>query len=407
LPHLGSARPFAFALAIDAFGSGLFLPFSLLYFNQVGGLSLTQAGLGLSIAMLMAVPAPLLAGVLIDRSSPKRIMLLTNTARVAGFLGFLFVHDLWALIAVALLVAVSDRLFWVAHPALVAELAGSGGRDRWFGLTTALRCAGLGAGGLLAGLVVSDLGTFGYQTLAIANAFSYALAALLISRLHIPSHGETSVAASVSRPGGLEAVLADQAFCGVVAINLMFGVARTVILVGLPVFTVQVLEAPAWLAGALYATYTAMIAFGQTSMVRQLEGHRRTRALMLAAVLWAMSFLLLAVASSLPTVVLAGFLFGVTGLYTVAVMLHAGVIDALVVEAAPDRLRARYVGVYHLSWAVANALAPGLFAFLLAWQPILPWVALTLLLLLAAVGVWVLEVRLAQAAVRPTAMMSG
>jgi MFS family permease len=407
LPHLGSARPFAFALAIDAFGSGLFLPFSLLYFHQVGGLSLTQAGLGLSIAMLMAVPAPLLAGVLIDRSSPKRIMLLTNTARVAGFLGFLFVHDLWALIAVALLVAVSDRLFWVAHPALVAELAGSGGRDRWFGLTTALRCAGLGAGGLLAGLVVSDLGTFGYQTLAIANAFSYALAALLISRLHIPSHGETSVAASVSRPGGLEAVLADRAFCGVVAINLMFGVARTVILVGLPVFTVQVLEAPAWLAGALYATYTAMIAFGKTSVVRRLEGHRRTRALMLAAVLWAMSFLLLAVASSLPTVVLAGFLFGVTGLYTVAVMLHAGVIDALVVEAAPDRLRARYVGVYHLSWAVANALAPGLFAFLLAWQPILPWVALTLLLLLAAVGVWVLEVRLAQAAVRPTAMMNG
>jgi len=202
LPHLGSARPFAFALAIDAFGSGLFLPFSLLYFHQVGGLSLTQAGLGLSIAMLMAVPAPLLAGVLIDRSSPKRIMLLTNAARVVGFLGFLFVHDLRALIAVALLVAVSDRLFWVAHPALVAELASSGGRDRWFGLTTALRCAGLGAGGLLAGLVVSDLGTLGYQSLAIANAFSYALAALLISRLHIPSHGEALVAASVSRPGG-------------------------------------------------------------------------------------------------------------------------------------------------------------------------------------------------------------
>ena len=62
LPHVGSARPFAFSLAVDAFGSGLFLPFSLLYFHHVGGLSLTQAGLGLSIAMLIAVPAPLLAG---------------------------------------------------------------------------------------------------------------------------------------------------------------------------------------------------------------------------------------------------------------------------------------------------------------------------------------------------------
>jgi MFS family permease len=407
LPPLGSARPFALALAIDAFGSGLFLPFSLLYFHHVGGLSLTQAGLGLSIAMLMAVPAPLLAGVLIDRSSPKRIMLLTNAARVAGFVGFLFVHDLRALVAVALLVAVSDRLFWVAHPALVAEFAGSGGRDRWFGLTTALRCAGLGAGGLLAGLVVSDLGTLGYQMLAIANAISYGGAALLVSRLQVPGQGQIPVAASLSSRGGLRAVLADRPFCGVVAINLLFGIARTVILVGLPFFTVQILEAPAWLAGALYATYTAMIALGQTSMVRRLEGHRRTRALMFAAVLWAISFLLVASASLLPSVLLVSFLFVVTGLYTAAVMLHAGVIDALVVEAAPDRVRARYVGVYHLSWAVANAVAPGLFAILLSWQPTLPWVALALLLLLAAVGVWALEARLVQAAVRPAASMSG
>ncbi len=177
------------------------------------------------------------------------------------------------------------------------------------------------------------------------------------------------------------------------------------ILVGLPVFTVQVLNAPAWLAGALYATYTVIIALGQTSVVRRLEGHRRTRALMFAAALWAMSFLLLASASLLPPILLAGFLFVVTGLYTAAVVLHAGVIDALVVEAAPDRLRARYVGVYHLSWAVANAMAPGLFSILLSWQPAVPWIALALLLLLAAVGVWMLEARLVEAAVRPTARM--
>jgi MFS family permease len=247
----------------------------------------------------------------------------------------------------------------------------------------------------------------GYQLLAIANAISYAVAALLVGRLRVPSQGQTPVAASLSSQGGLRAVLADRPFCGVVAINLLFGIARTVILVGLPVFTVQILEAPAWLAGALYATYTAMIALGQTSMVRRLEGHRRTRALMFAAVLWAISFLLVASASLLPPVLLASFLFVVTGLYTVAVMLHAGVIDALVVEAAPDRLRARYVGIYHLSWAVANAVAPGLFAILLSWQPTLPWVALSLLLLLAAVGVWALEARLVQAAVRPAATVGG
>jgi MFS family permease len=405
LPQMGAARPFALALAIDGLGSGLFLPFSLLYFRFAGGLSLSQAGLGLSVAMLVAVPAPLVAGVLVDRAGPKRVTLVSNAVRAAGFLGYLLVHDLRALIAVALLVAISDRLAWVAHPALVAEIAGPGKRDRWFGLSTALRCAGLGIGGLLAGLAVSDLGTTGYHALAVANAISFAVAAMLISRVQVP--GRAAVEAASTQLGGLKVALADRPFCGVVASNLVFGIARTAILVGLPVYTVQVLKTPAWLAGALYAAYTTTIALGQTSMVRRLERHRRTRALMMAAVLWAVSFLLLAGAPLVPRTLVAGFLFAITGVYTAAVMAHAAVIDALVVEAAPVALRARYVGVYHLSWAVANAAAPGLFTTLFAWQPSSPWVALTLLLLVAATGVWTLEPRLGRSAVRRLAAAMG
>jgi MFS family permease len=86
--------------------------------------------------------------------------------------------------------------------------------------------------------------------------------------------------------------------------------------------------------------------------------------------------------------------------YTVAVMLHAGAIDALVVEAAPDGLRGRYVATFHLSWALANALAPALFTTLLAWQPRLPWLAQAALLLVALAGVRRVEPRLATAAVR-------
>jgi MFS family permease len=119
-------------MIIDAVGSGLFLPFSLLYFHYAGGLSLTEAGLGLTVSMLIAVPTPLAAGVLVDRVGPKTVAVATNAARVAGFLGYLLVHDLTTLIAAALLISVSDRLFWVAQPALSAsspprgvEIAGS------------------------------------------------------------------------------------------------------------------------------------------------------------------------------------------------------------------------------------------------------------------------------------------
>lgn len=400
LPRIGTARPFALAMIIDAVGSGLFLPFSLLYFHQAGGLSLTEAGLGLTIAMLIAIPAPLAAGALVDRVGPKTVAVATNATRVVGFLGYLFVHDLATLIAVALLVSVSDRLFWVAQPTLIGEFAASGSRDRWFGLTVALRAAGLGLGGLLAGLAVSSLGIVGYHALTVGNAVSFALATLLIASLRTPKR--TVIAASFVEEGrkGFRAVLADRPYCWIVASNLVFGIARTMILVGFPVYAIQVLGAPAWLTGVLYAVYTALLAVAQTSLVRRLEHHRRTRALMLSALLWVGSFVFLAAAPLLPREAIVAYLSGVTVLYTVAVMVHAGVIDALVVEAAPDTLRGRYVAVFNLSWAVANALAPGLFTIMLAWYTGLPWIVLAALLLLALVGVRHAEPRLARQAVR-------
>jgi MFS family permease len=200
---MGTARPFALAMIIDAVGSGLFLPFSLLYFHQAGGLSLTEAGLGLTIAMLMAVPAPLAAGALVDRVGPRTVAVATNAARAVGFLGYLLVHDLATLIAVALLVSVSDRLFWVAQPTLIGEFAASGSRDRWFGLTVALRAAGLGIGGLLAGLAVSSMGIVGYHALTVANAVSFALAALLIANLRTPKRAVIAASFAEEGPRGL------------------------------------------------------------------------------------------------------------------------------------------------------------------------------------------------------------
>jgi MFS family permease len=397
---MGTARPFALAMIIDAVGSGLFLPFSLLYFHYAGGLSLTEAGLGLTIAMLIAVPAPLAAGVLVDRVGPKTVAVATNATRTVGFLGYLFVQDLAALIAVALLVSVSDRLFWVAQPTLIGEFAARGSRDRWFGLTVALRAAGLGVGGLLAGLAVSSLGIVGYHALTVANAVSFALAALLVARLPTPKRAATASPLADESPKGFRVVLADRPYCWIVASNSVFGIARTMILVGFPVYAIQVLGAPAWLTGVLYAVYTALLAVAQTSLVRRLERHRRTRALMLTALLWAGSFGFLTVAPLLPRGAIVAYLSAVTVLYTVAVMVHAGVIDALVIEAAPDTLRGRYVAAFNLSWAAANALAPGLFTIMLAWYTGLPWIVLTALLLLALVAVGHAEPRLASQAVR-------
>jgi sugar phosphate permease len=48
----------------------------------------------------------------------------------------------------------------------------------------------------------------------------------------------------------------------------------------------------------------------------------------------------------------------------------------LVVAAAPEHLRGRYMAVYQLSWALGQAAAPGLFGWLFTAGHALPWLTL-------------------------------
>lgn len=180
LPHLRGAGSFVVATFIDTLGTGLFLPFSLLYFNQVVGLPLSTAGLALSLAMIITVPMVPVAGMLIDRFGAKRVVLLAQLLQGAGVFGYLIVNSAAMLMGMALLVASGQGLFWSAHFSLVAQIAAQGERDRWYGLAAATRNAGLGLGGLLAGVLVGANAVLGYHLVVVANGLSFFLAAGLL-----------------------------------------------------------------------------------------------------------------------------------------------------------------------------------------------------------------------------------
>src|SRR5581483_7056006 len=149
LPHLGGARNFVVATFIDFLGTGLFLPFSLLYFTRAVGLPLPTVGLALSIATIITIPMVPVTGMLVDHFGAKRVVLTSQILQGAGFLGYLVVHNAAMIVGMALLVAVGQSLFWSAYFTLVAQIAAQNERDRWYGLAAATRNIGLGVGGLL------------------------------------------------------------------------------------------------------------------------------------------------------------------------------------------------------------------------------------------------------------------
>src|SRR5690349_12515564 len=133
LPRIRGSEGFLIAIFIDALGSGLFLPFSLLYFHEAAGLPLVMVGFALSLATIFTLPIAPLTGWLADRFGARYVVISSQLLQGAGFLGYLVVNNAPTLIVFALLTGIGQRMFWSAYFTLVADIAEPSERDRWYG----------------------------------------------------------------------------------------------------------------------------------------------------------------------------------------------------------------------------------------------------------------------------------
>ncbi|MBV9231022.1 MAG: MFS transporter, partial [Chloroflexi bacterium] len=251
LPHIQGAGSFITALFIDALGSGLFWPFSLLYFHVIANLPLSVIGLVLAIATLISLPMTPVTGILVDRVGTQRIIVASQLLEVVGFLGYLFVRTVPVLLITALLVAIGIRMFWVAFPTLIAEISPEGERDRWYGFISAAQNAGLGMGGLLAGVLIALGGNLGYQVLVAVNALSFLVSAALLSRLRgIDRRGTQQ--RQITETVGYRAILQDRPFLGIVVCNTAFILCISTATSALPVYLIEALHMPAWIVGIAF-----------------------------------------------------------------------------------------------------------------------------------------------------------
>lgn len=393
----GRNLPFFAALTVDALGTGMFVPLSLLYFARVPKIDLATAGVLLSVAAAASLPVPALTGHLVDRYGPKPVVVGAHLLQAAGFACYLAVSGPVTLLLAAVAVMCGQRVFWSSVFSLVAELAGQhdDGRapERWFALVGMAQTAGLGVGGLVSGPLL-NVGTEAVFRLAVlGNAASSLVAGLLVLLVRVA--GEHRAGQS---DGGYRVLLADRPYLGLIATNTIFALCGMFLSLAMPVYVADALSAPVWIVGPLVAGNTILLALGQTTAVRLVRGLARTRVLVISAMLWAVWGVASALALAVPAGVLVPYLAVSTLCFTAAVMLHAPVSTALASEAAPAGQHGRYLAVYQYSFAVATVVAPGFFSVLFTAGRPLPFVALSVLALLGAAAVLVLERRLPRSA---------
>jgi MFS family permease len=104
-------------VGLSALGSGLTLPFLLVYLNQVRGLELEFAGLAVSMVALAGLVGNPLGGWLADRLGPRNVVAAGVVVAAAGAFAMAGVRAPWqAFAASALRSSPSCRSCWRCRP---------------------------------------------------------------------------------------------------------------------------------------------------------------------------------------------------------------------------------------------------------------------------------------------------
>ncbi len=370
-PSVGRHRRFVTAIGIDAVGSGVFMPITVLYFLVATDLTLVQVGAAISLASLVSLPTGPLIGSVVDRIGAKQVLLAGNLLQGAGFVAYLVSDSFVAVTAWTVVVTVGRTAFWGSYGNIVAAISVPGEREKWFGFLGALRNVGFALGGLVSGLAITIGTPTAYAAVVVANAASYAVAFLLL--LAVPAIERVE---HRPQPGSWGTVLRDGPYRVLWCVQLTYSTSMMMLNFAIPVYATTVLGLPGWVTGAVFTINTIMIGLGQGLVVRAMTGAVRWRILVVANLFFAASYLVFLGASALGVAVAVAVVLAGSVVYTLGELTGGPVTAALAAEAAPEELRGRYLSLIQLAWNVASTIAPVAFAWLLARGESPVWLAL-------------------------------
>jgi MFS family permease len=373
-PSIGNHRRFVTAIAVDAVGSGVFMPVAMLYFLFTTDLTLVQVGAAISIASALSLPAGVLLGGVVDRYGAKRMLLMGNALQALGFTAYLFTESFASVLFWTVVVTVGRTAFWGSYGNIVAAISVPGEREKWFGFLGALRNVGFAVGGLVSGLAIT-IGTHAaYSAVVVANAASYVLAFGLL--LAVPA---TPRSEHGRQPGSWAIVLRDRPYRLLWFCQLSFSMSMMVLNFAMPVYATTVLGLSGWVTGAVFTINTVIVGFGQGLAVNAMTGARRWQMLLLANGFFVVSYAIMLGAGWLSVGFATAVVLVGSAIYTLGEVTGGPVQAALSAEAAPEHLRGRYMSLIQLAWNLAGTIAPVSFAWLLDRGPSTIWLAVTVM----------------------------
>ena len=369
-------------IAIQTLGRGLTLPFTIIYLHEVRGFDLSLSGTLMSLIAIAGLLVTGPGGSLTDRLGARTIILVGCTAMVAGNVMLAFATTP-AVAAVALvLIGVNFGVAWPAFNALIAAVVEGDMRQKYFGVNFALVNLGIGVGGVVGGLYVDVGDPQTFTNIFLVDAATAAIpAALLLGPLrHVHGRAERPEDADLTGATTYRAILRQPAvlwLTGLTFVAVFIGYGQFE--AGFPGYGREVAEVSTQVIGMAFAVNTAVIVLLQFLVLTKLTGHRRTRAMMVMAGVWAGAWLLVGAAGLVPGTALAALsLIAFMGVFAFGETLMQPTVPAISNDLAADHTRGRYNAINAAAFQGGAIAGPAVAGLLLDHDLAAPYVGLML-----------------------------
>src|SRR5688572_28819198 len=166
-------------VAIQLFGRGMTLPFTVIYLHEVRGIGLDVAGLLMAWIFTVGVLLTGPGGLAVDKYGARLVILFGCLVHLVGVVVLAFAETVPAAIVATTLMGVSG-VSWPAFNSMVAAIVKGPLRQQYFGVNFALVNLGIGLGGVVSGFYVDVTRAGTFTTIYLVDALSLLIPVVLL-----------------------------------------------------------------------------------------------------------------------------------------------------------------------------------------------------------------------------------
>jgi MFS family permease len=255
---------------LDAAGTGLLLPLTVLFFVIHIGLPAHLVGLAMSIGGVLSMVLAPFGGHLVDRFGAKRSLLCAWLFGCVAVTCYLTVRSWPEIILVITALGFAGNVSGTARSTLIASIIDRSEISRVMAVQRSFRNVGYGLGGLMATAALA-IGSTGFVAAVGVDAASFVLAALLVYGMAVPA-ALRATAGEAADTVTLRTVLTDRRYIAVTALDALTAFHQVALQVALPLWVVLYTHAPRALVGLLFTLNTVVVVFAQVRVSSDVRG---------------------------------------------------------------------------------------------------------------------------------------